>query len=151
LLAVVAGVLLLELPLGGAFLRFGRILETRWRAAFHRRLPLLPERWFSSRPSSDMAERAHGLAVLRGLPRLARRGVRSLFQLALTAAGLVWLDPAAWPLVLAAALAATLVPLAFQSALHERELSLRNHHGALGRSYLETLLGLVAVRVHGAE
>ena len=151
LLAVVAGVLLLELPLGAAFLRFGRILETRWRAAFQRRLPLLPERWFSSRPSSDMAERAHGLSVLRGLPGLAGRGVRSLFQLALTAAGLVWLDPAAWPLVLAAALAATLVPLAFQAALHERELSLRNHHGALGRSYLETLLGLVAVRVHGAE
>ncbi len=151
LLAVAVGVLLLEMPLGAAFLRFGRVLETRWRAAFQRRLPLLPERWFSSRPSSDMAERAHGLSVLRGLPALAGRGVRSLFQLVLTAAGLVWLDPAAWPLVIAAALAATLVPLAFQSTLHERELSLRNHHGALGRSYLETLLGLVAVRVHGAE
>jgi ATP-binding cassette subfamily B protein len=98
-----------------------------------------------------MAERAHGLAVLRGLPTLAARGARTIFQLALTAAGLVWLDPASWPLVLAAALAATLVPLAFQSSLHERELSLRNHHGALSRFYLETLLGLVAVRVHGAE
>ena len=151
LLAVSLGVLLLELPLVDAFLRVGRSVDARWRAAFQRAIPLLPERWFASRPSSDMAERAHGLSVLRGLPGLGARALRALSQLALTAAGLVWLDPGSWPLVLVATLAAGLVPFAFQPALDERELSLRNHHGALARFYLETLLGLVAVRVHGAE
>lgn len=151
LLAFCAGLVLLDLPVADAWMRLGRGLETRWRAAFQAKIPRLPDRWFSSRPSSDMAERANGLGLLRGLPPLFGRALRSLLQIVFTAIGLAWLDPGSLPWILATAAVACLVPVLFQPALRERELSLRNHHGALARFYLEALLGLVAVRVHGAE
>jgi ATP-binding cassette subfamily B protein len=43
------------------------------------------------------------------------------------------------------------LPLAAQPLLAERDLRIRSHASALGRFYLDALLGLVAVRVHGAE
>jgi ATP-binding cassette subfamily B protein len=43
------------------------------------------------------------------------------------------------------------LPLAFQPLLVERDLRVRTHAGALGRFYLDALLGLVAVRAHAAE
>jgi ATP-binding cassette subfamily B protein len=142
---------LLELPLLAGFLRLGRHLEARLRVAFQERLPRLAQRWFGSRPSSDMAERAHGLFLLRQVPALAGRTVRALATLVFTAAGLCWLDPGSAALVLCATAAAVLVPLLFARLLAERELLVRSHHGALSRFYLEALVGLVAVRVHGAE
>jgi len=142
---------LLELPLTAGFLRLGRHLEARLRVVFQERLPRLAQRWFGSRPSSDMAERAHGLFVLRQVPALLGRGVRTLASLAFTAAGLCWLDPGSAPLVACAALAAVGVPAVFLRLMSERELLVRSHHGALSRFYFEALLGLVAVRVHGAE
>jgi len=147
----VGALFLLELPLVAGFLRLGRHLEARTRLAFQERLPRLPQRWFGSRPSSDMAERAHGLLLLRQVPALAGRVVRSLSSLAFTALGLCWLDPGSTPLVALAAGSAVFLPLVFQRALSERELLVRSHHGALSRFYLEALQGLVAVRVHGAE
>jgi ATP-binding cassette subfamily B protein len=151
LFAFVLAVALLELPLTDGLVRLGRHLEARMRTVFQERLPRLAPRWFGSRPSSDMAERAHGLFLLRQVPALGGRLVRSLFTLLATAAGLVWLDPGSAALVLPAAALVLLLPLAFQRALSERELLVRSHHGALSRFYLEGLLGLVAVRVHGAE
>lgn len=150
-LVFLLGALLIELPLTAAMLRAGRQLETHLRIAFQRAIPRLPDRYFGSRPSSDMAERAHSLAVLRNVPGLALRVARALFQLALTAVGLIWLDPGSAWLVAAAAIAAGLFPFFFQRLLSERELAVRSHHGALMRFYLEALLGIVAVRAHRAE
>ena len=44
-----------------------------------------------------------------------------------------------------------LTPFVAEPAVAERDLRMRNHAGALGRFYLDGLLGLVAVRTHGAE
>jgi ABC-type transport system involved in cytochrome bd biosynthesis fused ATPase/permease subunit len=44
-----------------------------------------------------------------------------------------------------------LASLAVRPLLTERDLRVRTHVGALGRFYLDALLGLVAVRTHGAE
>jgi ATP-binding cassette subfamily B protein len=145
------GAFLLELPLSAAMLRAGRQLETRLRIAFQRAIPRLPDRYFGSRPSSDMAERAHSLAVLRNVPGTAMRVARAVLQLAFTALGLIWLDPGSAALVVATAVAAGLSPFLFQRMLSERELAVRSHHGALMCFYLEALLGIVAVRAHRAE
>jgi ATP-binding cassette subfamily B protein len=150
LMGFVLGLALLELPLAAGVLRLGRHLEARLRMLFQERLPRLPQRWFGSRPSSDMAERAHGLFLLRQFPTLGARLVRASASLVCTAAGLIWLDAGSAALVLVVCALAIALPLVFQRALAERELLVRSHHGALSRFYLEALLGLVAVRVHGA-
>jgi ATP-binding cassette subfamily B protein len=50
-----------------------------------------------------------------------------------------------------AALAAVGLPVALQPFLAERELRMRGHGAALARLQLDSLLGLLAVRSHGAE
>jgi ABC-type transport system involved in cytochrome bd biosynthesis fused ATPase/permease subunit len=71
-------------------------------------------------------------------------------QLLLTVIGIAWLAPASAPLAVIAAATSIGLPLACQPVLAERDLRLRGHAGALGRFYLDALLGLLPIRVHGA-
>src|SRR5262249_32138796 len=144
-----------ELPIAAGLLRAGRRLEARLRLAFLEKVPRLGDRYFQSRLISDMAERNHSAQALRTLPTLGGQFLRLTFELALTTAGIIWLDPqgkmgGAWVAVTAAVIAVAL-PLAIQSRLTERDLRVRSHNGALSRFYLDAMLGLVAVRTHGAE
>ena len=153
-LAVVAfamALLLFELPLAGSVLRFGRRLEVRLRLAFLQKIPRLADRYFQSRLVSDMAERSHTGHALRMLPELGATFLRFSFELVLTAAAIVWLDPASAPQALLAAMVALGLPLLVNPLLAEKGLRVRTHVGALSRFYLDALLGLVAVRAHGAE
>src|SRR6185295_104323 len=59
LIAFIAGLLLLELPIAGTVLRLGRGLETRLRMTFMDKIPRLGDRYFHSRLTSDMSERSH--------------------------------------------------------------------------------------------
>src|SRR5258706_15807207 len=98
-----------------------------------------------------MAERSHAVHMLRGLPLLARGVRRGVFGLAFTAAGIVGIDPeSALPVGIAAA-TVVLLPLLAQRPLVMRDLRQRTHAGALARYYLDAMLGLFAVRTHGAE
>ncbi len=143
--------LLLDFPIAIGQFRLGRLLEGRLRVAFQEKIPRLSDRYFHSRLTSDMAERNHSLHGLRGLPTLSGEVARNGFELLLTLAGILWLDPPSAPFAAVAAAAALLLPLAFQPLLGERDLRVRTHAGALGRFYLDALLGLVAVRAHAAE
>jgi ABC-type bacteriocin/lantibiotic exporter with double-glycine peptidase domain len=151
LIAFAAALLLLEWPLASSALKMGRGLETRLRMAFLEKIPRLGDRYFQSRLISDMAERGHSAHSLRQLPSLGARFLRLCFELALTTAGLIWLDPVgAWAAVVVAVIALAL-PLALQSRLTERDLRIRSHNGALSRFYLDAMLGLAPIRAHGAE
>jgi hypothetical protein len=132
-------------------LRLGRHLETRLRLALLHKLPRLHDRYFQSRPISDMADRSHGIQVARGVPQLALQTVQSLLELVLTVAGVPgWRRPVPrWALALAAV--AVAVPLLAQPVLAERDLRVRTHAAALNGFYLDALLGLVPVRAHRAE
>ncbi|MGZ3460779.1 MAG: cysteine peptidase family C39 domain-containing protein, partial [Archangium sp.] len=141
----------LDLLNGHSMRRLGRRLEVRFRMAFLEKLPRMHDRYFSSRPHSDMAERCHSLHRLRLLPGLGGQLVLRGFELLLTTAGLIWLEPASAPLALCLMLTALLAPLALQPVLAERELRFRSHAATLSRFYLDALLGLVSVRAHGAE
>jgi ATP-binding cassette subfamily B protein len=151
LIAFSSALLLLEWPLASNALKMGRRLEIRLRVAFLEKIPRLGDRYFQSRLISDMAERGHSAHSLRQLPGLGARFLRLCFELALTTAGLTWLDPAgAWAAVVVAVIALAL-PLTLQSRLIERDLRIRNHNGALSRFYLDAMLGLAPIRAHGAE
>ncbi|MFP2923873.1 ATP-binding cassette domain-containing protein [Pyxidicoccus sp. 3LG] len=141
----------LDLLNGLSMRRLGRRLEVRFRMAFLEKLPRMHDRYFSSRPHSDMAERCHSLHRLRLLPGLGGQLVLGVCELLLTTIGLIWLDPASAPLALGLMLATLVTPLAIQPVLSERELRVRSHAATLSRFYLDALLGLVSVRAHGAE
>jgi len=151
LLALLAVLLLLELPVAREAQRLGRHLELRLRAALLERLPRLHDRYFQSRPISDMADRSHGIQLVRGMPATALAALQAVVDLALTSAGIVWLAPAATPW--AAALVAVVlgVPLLAMPLLSERDLRLRTQSAALAGFYLDALMGLVPVRAHRAE
>jgi len=143
--------LLIQFSITTNVLRLGRRLETRLRIAFLKKIPRLSDRYFQSRLISDMAERSHKVHRLRDVPNLGAELLRWVFTLILTTAGLIWLDPACAPIALLAATVSLGLPLALQPLLSEQDLRVRNHTGALGRFYLDALLGLVAIRTHGAE
>lgn len=151
LLAFVAVLLVVELPMAAAAQRIGRRLETRLRVALLEKIPRLGDHYFHSRLTSDLTHRAHDLRQLRQAPALGMSFLRLSFQLVLTTAGVIWLDPVSgwiavgFGLVLAAFTYAVLPPLT------ERDLRLRTHTGALNRFYLDALLGLIPLRTHGAE
>ena len=151
LLVVLAALLLLELPIVSTLLRLGRGLEIRLRVALLEKLPRLADGYLRSRLSSDMASRCHSVHQLRLLPSLGGELLRGVFELVALTAGIVWLDPASAPAAIAAGLTAIALPVLAQPHLAERDLRVRTHAGALTRFYLDALLGLVPVRVHGAD
>lgn len=140
-----------EFPITAESLRLGRKLETRLRLLLLRKLPALSERYFQSRPISDMAERSHSIYLLRQLPDLAARLVKSVWELFFTLLGIALIDAHSLPLALVIATAAIGVIAAAQPALGERDLRMRSHAGALHVFYLDALLGIVPIRTHAAE
>jgi ATP-binding cassette subfamily B protein len=143
--------LCLEWPLAASALRIGRRLEARLRVAFLEKIPRLGERYFQSRLISDMAERSHSVHLLRRLPELGGRLLRAAFELVFTIMALIWLDPSQAPVAIAVGFISFVLPMLAQSPLTERDLRIRSHNGALSRFYLDAMLGLIALRAHGAE
>lgn len=141
----------MELPLTSSVVRLGRRLETRLRIAFLEKLPRLGDRYFYSRLTADMAQRAYGLRQLRELPGLALGIYRTGWQLLLTALAISWLAPGSAPLALLAVGWAAGCSLAAQWLLAEQDSRIRTQAGALTRFYLDGLLGLIPMRTHGAE
>lgn len=150
LLLFLVALLLLDLPIVAAAWNLGRRLEMRLRIAFLEKLPRLSDRYFHSRLTSDMAERAQSIHRLRMLPEIGSHLVRAVFTLVVTIVAIVWLSPASRTLAVAAVLIVA-IPVLGNVFLSEYDLRARTHAGALSRFYLGALLGLVPIRTHSAE
>lgn len=144
-------VLAFDLGLSASAFTIGRRIELRLRLALLSRLPRLGESYFGSRAVSDLADRSHQLFRVREVPVLLSSFLRTLGQLLFTTLLLVWLDPRGAPAVLFLAALAAGFPVLLQPLLVERDLRARSHQGALGRFHLDTLLGTIPLRAHGAE
>ena len=151
LLSFVSVLLLIEWPINMETMRFGRHLETRMRMALLRKLPHLSDRYFQSRPVSDMAQRSHAIQMMRNVPALGLRFIQTMWEMLLTFAGIVLIDPHSAVVALLMALLPIVLSLAVQPMLNERDLRVRNHASALEVFYLDSLLGLVPIRTHSAE
>lgn len=132
-------------------LDIGRHLDVQLRMALLEKLTRLDDRYFRSRPVSDMADRSHSLQLVRGLPGLALNGLQSVLELAFTLAGIAWLAPDALVPGLALAATAMLVPFIWQPALNELDARVRNQSSGLSGFYLDALTGLMPIRAHRAE
>jgi ATP-binding cassette subfamily B protein len=151
LLLFLVALLLLDLPIVAAAWNLGRRLEMRLRIAFLEKLPRLSDRYFHSRLTSDMAERAQSIHRLRTLPEIGSHLTRTIFTLVVTIAAIVWLSPSSRTLAIIAAVLIVTIPLLGNLFLSEYDLRARTHAGALSRFYLGALLGLVPIRTHSAE
>lgn len=151
LLGLLLALSLIEWPVARGLWAQGRGLELRMRRAFLQKLPRLGDRYFQSRPISNMAETSHFLHWLRLLPGHGGQFIRCLSELTATVAGVIWLYPSCAPLALVLAFLMVALPLACQPILLERDLRMRGHAGGLARFYLDALLGLSAIRAHTAE
>ena len=151
LLFFVALGIALELPVASGVLGLGRRLEARFRLAFLAKLPRLEDRYFASRPTSDMAERSHAIHALRDLPVMASQLVRCALEIIVTTCAIALLDTRSTGFALAIAAAAVAPPLAAQPLVVEREMRARTHLGAIARFYLDAMLAAVPIRAHGAE
>ena len=148
LAVLVAG---LHIPALAASAKLGRRLEIRLRVALATRLPRLGHRYFASRLHSDLAERAHGLAVIGRFPALLRRGLSIGGELLLATLGLVLLAPLQAFWIVPAAILAQALPMLMLPTLNDRHMQERSHATALYRVYLDALQGSTAIRAHGAE
>ena len=151
LLVFLVALLLLDLPLVSAAWNLGRRLEMRLRIAFLEKLPRLSDRYFHSRLTSDMAERAQSIHRLRMLPEVGSHLMRAVFTLVVTIVAIVWLSPSSRSLAIVAAAVIVAIPVLGNLFLSEYDLRARTHAGALSRYYLGALLGLVPIRTHSAE
>ncbi len=151
LCAFLASLALCETGLAALVARIGRGLEVRLRLEFLRKIGRLGDRYFRSRLTSDMAERAHLLHRLRDLPALAAGFLHPLCETALIVAAIAWLYPASLLPAILTAVVAVGIPLAAHPLLASRDLRWRSHAGALSRFHLDALLGWTAIRAHGAE
>ena len=143
--------LLLELRQASGLQRLGRSLEIRFRLAFADKLPKLNDRYFHSRPVSDMADRSHSVQQLRLLPRLFGAMTQTSVLLVLTATAISLFDPSSAPLALLAAGSSLGLPFAFRPWLTEADLRMRTHSGALCRFYFDAMQGLTTIKAHAAE
>ncbi len=146
-----ATVLLLESRVAAAMFRYGRLLEIRFRMALARKLARVGDQYFRSRLVSDMAERIHAVHHLHAHPALAGRFLRSVIALALTSAGIVFIEPLSARVVLAAAVVTLGLAIGVSPLVLRHQMKVRTHAGALAKLYLDALLGLTAIRAHTAE
>jgi len=81
-----------------------------------------------------MAERSHSVHRLRLLPHVGGQIIHVATELVVTTAAWCGLDPSHALLAVLAAVGTHVLPLAMHSLLTERDLRVRTHAGALGRS-----------------
>ncbi len=149
--AVVLLLLLVETGLASHVARLGRSLELRSRIALQHKLPRLPDKYFRTRPMSDVTQRSQGLFMLRGLPPLFVSLTKLSLDLIITTVALLLLHPRGAVWILAAlffGLATPLFTLRYRGQLEHR---VQSHASGLSQLYLDVLLGLAPLRTHGGQ
>ena len=143
--------LVLDFLLTDGWQRLGRKLEIGFRMAFAKKIPRLNDRYFHSRPVSDMAERSHMVQQLREMPRLFGQIAQTSLMLILTSVAIAIFDPASGPLALVIAGISLALPMLFRPWLTELDMRVRTHAGALTQFYFDAMHGLSAIRAHVAD
>ena len=151
LIALMLGLILLRLALGAGALASGRRLDLRLRTALLEKLNRLPDRYHESRPLADMAERAHSLHHVRGVPGHVLGAIQAAGEVIVITAGLSILLADQALLVLLAAVLAIGLPLVTAPLLADREIGLRARRAALGSVLLDAMRGQAPLRAHRAE
>ncbi len=148
---LIAVLLALETTLGASVIRLGRSLELRMRLALLQKLPRLPNRYFQSRPLSDVTQRSQGLFEVKPLPSMIVGLVKLALDLVVTVTALCVLYPGGMPMTAIALLFGLIAPVVSLRFRRQVEGRVQSHASELGQLYLDVLLGLVPLRNHGGQ
>ncbi|MGB0385173.1 MAG: ATP-binding cassette domain-containing protein [Ardenticatenaceae bacterium] len=142
---------LLQWPTYLGALRLGRRLESRLRMAMLEKSAHLSGRYFQDQSIADLTERVHSVSEVRYMPLLGLKVIQLFFESVLTLVGIAIIDlPSLFFALLTLSGVGIWVVIA-PTVLSARYLRLRDYLGRLSRFYLDGLLGVVAIRTHGAE
>jgi len=143
--------LTLQLPIETIGQTLGRRIEAKFRIALLDKLPRLGQKFFQRMRVADLSQRAYALRSLHYIPELGQRFLQLAAQLALTAVGLIVLTPSGTPLILAALGFTLWWSYLVQPIIEQKGLQMTRTGQTLNSLYLDSLLGLVPIRVHSAE
>ena len=131
--------------------RLGRVLELSLRQATLLAFPRVDPLFLRSRPTSDLAYRAHSLAAGRSLPTSILQAMRGAGDLTITLLAIAWLDVRYLVPVTVGSL--VLVASFFLSRSRLRELDTRSsvHASRLLNLFLDALRGPRPIRLHGYQ
>jgi ABC-type multidrug transport system fused ATPase/permease subunit len=150
LVATIAAVAVMSTMGYRGVLGTGRTLELKLRNQLDSAVHRLPEQFFRTRPSSDLAERAHGIHRLRDFPLALVESSTAMARLLACLVGIVVIAPGQWWAVIVLGVVAGGTPAAASPVLAEMEHRSRTLSGALSHVYLDTLAGLLPIRAHRA-
>lgn len=151
ILAFFLVVLLLEVAFAVSTAAVGRLLELKLRALTSWSLPRIEDDFVRSRPTTDLASRSHGLIHIGGVVLLATGGLRGAAQFFFLLVAFVILDWHLLPIVAGASLLAMAIPIAFKSRIASLDMREFTHSARLGAIFLDALLGVRPVRLHGYQ
>ena len=149
--AVFALMIVLDVTIATGSRTIGRLLELRLRLVTFTLLPRVDDNFIRTRATSDLAYRAHSLALGRSLPNLVVSVIRGVLDLVVSIAALAYLEP--WTLVVTLTGSGALVMLSLVSRRRLQEVDGRfQAHGArLLNIFLDALRGFRPVRLHGFQ
>ncbi|PON17391.1 hypothetical protein C2W62_13470 [Candidatus Entotheonella serta] len=144
------GLLLLKWLSHNAVLNLGHRLDGRLRMAVLSLMPGLSNQYFEQFSAADTIERTHSMREIKSIPFYSAEFLQILGQFCFTIVGMAWID---W---LAALLSLCKVALPFAvmnvlGSLAAENLRARTYLAYINRFYFDAMLGLTAVRAHGAE
>ncbi|AKV03783.1 Lipid A export ATP-binding/permease protein MsbA [Labilithrix luteola] len=152
---VIASLLVLVMLLEGALLwasrSLGRYLEVRLRLLTSTLLPRADDEFIRSRPTSDLAYRAHALTLGRALPATMVRLVQEAANLSISVAALALIDLPNLA-VAAAGIVAMMIALFYvRSRLQAVDRRFQTHGARLLSIFLDALRGFRPLRLHGYQ
>ena len=133
-----------------AVLKLGHRLDGRLRLIALSRLPKLSSQYFQRFSAGDLIECLYSVRAANQIPLLISWVAFYFCQLIFTAAGVVFLDWFSGILALLKVGANALI-MKVNDQLGSEEQRARTYLGLLSRFYMDSMLGLVAIRTHSAE
>jgi ATP-binding cassette subfamily B protein len=149
--AIVAAALFLDTLLSVGIARLGRAMELRTRLALLEKLPRLPDKYFRSRPMSDVTQRSTGLFQVKAVPLAFFTLVRSSIEIVTSCIALIAVFPAGAGYALAGLFFGCVAPYLSVRVREQLEVRAQTHASSLAGLYLDALLGLTPLRTHGGQ
>jgi ABC-type bacteriocin/lantibiotic exporter with double-glycine peptidase domain len=148
---LIVSLLAVEVSIASHVAKLGRSFELRCRLAILRKLPKLPDKYFRTRPMSDVTHRSQGLFSLRGLPSILVGLTKVSLDLIVTTVALLFLHPSGLIYTLTALLFGLIAPYFSLRIRSQLEHRVQAHASGLSQLYLDVLLGLNPLRTHGGQ